>query len=259
MTTLMRTLAIAVLAAAIPLFGAARADTVKVGIAAEPYPPFASPDASGNWTGWEVEIADAICKAAKLDCKITPVAWDGIIPALTSGKIDAIFASMSITDERKKTIDFSDKYYNTPTSVIGPKAEKFTATPEGLKGKVIGVQVATIHENYVKKYFTGSKVKTYQTQDEANQDLVSGRVDAVQADSIALKAFLDSADGKACCDMKGDVKDDVEILGPGVGAGLRKGDTELKGKINAAIKQIRSDGTYDKITKKYFDFDIYGK
>jgi len=260
MTSLMGKLAVALLALVIPAVGAAQAEAIKAGISAEPYPPFATADASGKWSGWEIEITEAICKAAKLECTIVPVAWDGIIPALTSNKIDAIFASMSITPERKQTIDFSDKYYNSPTAVMGPKAAKFTATPEGLKGKIIGVQISTIHENYVKKYFTSAaEVKTYQTEDEAHQDLVAGRVDAVQGDEITLKAFLDSAEGKACCDLKGEVKDDPEVLGAGVGAGLRKSDTALKAKIDAAIKQIRADGTYDKISKPYFDFDIYGK
>jgi polar amino acid transport system substrate-binding protein len=259
MMALMRTLAAVLLGIALPMMATAHAETVKVGVAAEPYPPFSSPDASGKWTGWEIEITEAICKAAKLECEITPVAWDGIIPALNSRKIDAIMSSMSITPERLQTIDFSDKYYNTPAAVIGAKADKFAPTPDGLKGKTIGVQVATIHEAYVKKYFTGSQIKNYQTQDEANQDLVAGRVDAVQADLIALQTFLESSDGKVCCDLKGEVKPDVEVLGPGAGVGLRKGEDALKSKINAAIKQIRSDGSYDKISKKYFDFDIYGK
>ena len=113
----------AVAAALIMLSGAcaASAQQVKVGIAPEPYPPFSSVDASGKWVGWEIEFLDAVCAEAKLDCVITPTAWDGIIPALTTKKIDMIWNSMSITDERKKTIDFSDKYYNTPTAIIGPK------------------------------------------------------------------------------------------------------------------------------------------
>lgn len=240
--------------------GVAMAEQIKVGLAAEPYPPFASPDANGKWEGWEVEIADALCKQAKLDCVITPVAWDGIIPALTTKKIDVIIASMSITPERLKTIDFSDKYYNTPTGLIGPKTEKFEPTPEGLKGKTIGVQTATIHQDYVNKYFVpaGATVKEYQTQDEANADLAAGRLDAVQADAITLDAFLASDQGKQCCDSKGNVKDDPAILGAGVGVGLRQGETALKDKFNAAIKAIRADGTYDKISKKYFSFDVYG-
>jgi polar amino acid transport system substrate-binding protein len=251
----------AALAAAIALSGAfsASAEQIKVGFSPEAYPPFYSQDASGNWGGWEVEIVNAICAEAKLDCVLTPIPWDGLIPALTSKKIDAIMNSMSITEERKKTIDFSDKYYNTPTAVIGAKDQKFDATPEGLKGKVIGVQVSTVHAVYAKKHFTeAAEIKEYQTQDEANQDLSAGRIDATQADSIALDAFLKSDEGKACCDLKGYVAPDLEVLGPGVGAGLRKGDTELKDKINAAIKAIRANGKYAEITKKYFDFDIYG-
>jgi polar amino acid transport system substrate-binding protein len=240
--------------------GAAHAQALKIGIAAEPYPPFAAPDASGQWVGWEVELAKAVCEEAKFDCTITPVAWDGIIPALTTKKIDAIMASMSITAEREKTIDFSDKYYNTPTGIIGPKEEKFDATPEALSGKIIGVQVSTVHETYAKKHFgsTASEIKIYQTQDEANADLAAGRIDAVQADSIALDDFLATDQGKACCDMKGTVAQDLEVLGPGVGVGLRKGEDELKEKFNAAIKAVRENGKYDEIAKKYFDFDIYG-
>ncbi|NML75732.1 transporter substrate-binding domain-containing protein [Rhizobium sp. S-51] len=252
---------IAVMAVALSgaVFGSALAEEVKVGFAAEPYPPFASPDANGKWIGWEVEFMEALCAEAKLDCVITPVAWDGIIPALTSKKIDMIVGSMSITEERLKTIDFSDKYYNTPTAIMGPKGEKFDATPEGLAGKIIGVQVSTIHQDYVNKYFgpTAAEVKEYQTQDEANQDLAAGRVDAVQADVIALDAFIKSEAG-ACCEIKGNVVDDPAILGAGVGVGLRKGETELKDKVNAAIKAIRANGTYDTFSKKYFDFDIYG-
>ncbi|TIS07838.1 MAG: transporter substrate-binding domain-containing protein, partial [Mesorhizobium sp.] len=209
--------------------------------------------------GWEIDFIDAVCAEEKLDCVITPVAWDGIIPALTTKKIDLIVSSMSITDERKKTIDFSDKYYNTPTAIIGPKDQKFGATPDDLKGKVIGVQVSTVHAVYAKKHFTGAQeIKEYQTQDEANNDLAAGRLDAVQADSIALGEFLKTDQGKACCDLKGMVAPDDEVLGPGVGAGVRKEDTALKEKINAGIKAIRANGKYDEISKKYFDFDIYG-
>ena len=251
----------AILAAALgATLGAANAQQTRFGMAPEPYPPFASIDASGKWVGWEIEIMDAVCAEAKLDCVIVPTAWDGIIPALTTNKIDVIWNSMSITEERKKTIDFTDKVYNTPTAIIGPKGETFGAEPADLKGKIIGVQVSTTHSAYAKKHFTeAAEIKEYATQDEANQDLAAGRVDAVQADSIALDAFLKSEQGMACCDLKGHVKEDLEILGPGVGGGVRKDDTELKGKLNAALKAIRDNGKYAEVTAKYFDFDIYGE
>ncbi|MBZ9821187.1 transporter substrate-binding domain-containing protein [Mesorhizobium sp. CA4] len=259
MKTVLKTFGAALLIGVAAMGGVAKAEQVKIGIAAEPYPPFTSPDASGKWVGWEIDFVNAVCAEEKLDCVITPVAWDGIIPALTTKKIDAIVSSMSITDERKKTIDFSDKYYNTPTAIIGPKDQKFGATPDDLKGKVIGVQVSTVHAVYAKKHFTGAQeIKEYQTQDEANNDLAAGRIDAVQADSIALGEFLKTDQGKACCDLKGMVAPDDEVLGPGVGVGVRKEDTALKEKFNAGIKAIRANGKYDEISKKYFDFDIYG-
>ncbi|MGB5870418.1 MAG: transporter substrate-binding domain-containing protein [Albidovulum sp.] len=247
-----------VVAASLAFATTALAEPVKVGIAAEPYPPFASPDAAGNWVGWEVEIIGAVCAAAEMECVITPVAWDGIIPSLTSGQIDAIMASMSITADRMQTIDFSDKYYNTPTVVVAPKGSDITATAEGLAGKILGVQVSTVHQDYAQTHFADSvaEIKTYQTQDEANQDLVSGRIDATQADSIALDAFLATEAG-ACCENKGSVAEDLEILGPGVGVGLRKGEDELKAKFNEGIAKIIADGTYDKISAGYFASSIY--
>lgn len=256
----MKTLALAAAFAA-ALAAPAAAQAVKVGIAAEPYPPFASPDAGGNWVGWEVEMIGAVCAAAELQCEITPVAWDGIIPALTSGQIDAIMASMSITEERMKTIDFSDKYYNTPTVIATAKGSGITPTADGLAGKIIGVQVATVHEAYVNKHFAGTaaEIKVYQTQDEANQDLAAGRIDATQADSIALDAFIASESGAACCEIVGAVADDKEVLGLGVGVGLRKGEDDLKAKFNAGIKKILEDGTYDKVTAGWFASSIYGE
>jgi polar amino acid transport system substrate-binding protein len=243
--------------AALALGTAAYAEPVKVGIASEPYPPFAAPDAAGNWTGWEVDMINAVCAAAEMDCVITPVAWDGIIPSLTSGQVDAIMASMSITADRMQTIDFSNKYYNTPTVIIAAKGAGIAPNAEGLAGKILGVQVSTIHQDYAQTHFSGAQIKLYQTQDEANQDLVAGRIDATQADSIALDAFLKS-DAGACCEMMGAVPDDQAILGQGVGVGLRKGDTALAEKFNAGIAKVIADGTYDTISAPYFDSSIYG-
>jgi len=230
---------------------------IKVGIAAEPYPPFAEKAADGTWKGWEVEIIGAVCAAMNEKCKIVPVAWDGIIPALLAKKMDVIMASMSITDKRKKTIAFSDKYYNTPAVIVAPKSSKIDNSAASLAGKTIGVQVSTTHADFANKHFKDkATIKSYSTFDEHNQDLVAGRIDAVIGDSLAFESFLKSSAG-ACCEVKGELNDD-SVFGPGVGAGLRKEDTDLAAKINAAIKKIRADGTYDKISKKYFDFNIYG-
>ncbi|WP_102225463.1 transporter substrate-binding domain-containing protein [Acidimangrovimonas sediminis] len=239
--------------------GMVQAKEIKVGVASEPYPPFSTLDSSGHWQGWEVDLMKAICKDQKLDCVIKAVAWDGIIPALKAGQIDVIMASMSITAKRAKVIDFSDKYYETPASVVAPKSATFKATPESMKGKVIGVEVGSTNQAYAKKFFAKTAtLKTYQTQDQADQDLAAGRIDATIADKMALEGFLATSQGKSCCKMIGDLPYDNETLGKGIGAGFRKSDTKLREEFNKGIKDVRANGEYDKITKKYFDFDIYG-
>lgn len=239
--------------------GTVSAEEVKIGIAAEPYPPFASLDSSGTWVGWEIEVIDAVCSAAELDCVITPVAWDGIIPSLTGQQIDALMASMSITEERLKTIDFSDPYYNTPAVIVADKSMDIEPTPESLAGKIIGVQASTIHQAYANEHFKdAAEIRVYQTQDEANQDLFAGRIDAIQADSIAMADFV-ATDTGACCEIKGAVANDVAILGRGVGAGVRKGDDALREKLNAGIAAILADGTHEEITSRYFTTSIYSE
>jgi polar amino acid transport system substrate-binding protein len=240
--------------AASAMFAAAPAYAdLKMGVAAEPYAPFTSKDASGVWVGWEVDFMNALCAEIGEKCVIEEVAWDGIIPALTSKKFDAIMSSMSVTDERKKTISFSDIYYNSAAVIIGPKGDDKDFSPEHLSGKNIGVQVSTTHSRYLDKYYApkGGVVKTYATQDEANADLAAGRLDYVMADGVALDAFLASEQGTACCEQKGAVPIDVEILGAGVGFGIRQDDTELLAKVNKGIQSMAAKGTFAPITTQW--------
>ncbi len=240
---------------------AARADeTIRFGVAAEPYPPFTSKDASGKWVGFEVDLMDAVCANLKAKCEIVEVAWDGIIPALQANKFDVIWSSMSITAKRKETIDFTNKYYDTPAEIIGPKSASFNIdnkNPDSLKGKIVGVQTSTIHAQYVQKYFgSAATIKVYDTQDNVNADLVAGRIDCEMADSIALADFLKTDAGKDY-EVKWTAPKDP-ILGEGVGGGILKTSTALKEKLNAAIAAVRASGQYDTIAKKYFDFNVYG-
>ncbi|WFF40061.1 transporter substrate-binding domain-containing protein [Salinicola endophyticus] len=236
-------------------------DDYRVGISAEPYPPFYSPDASGEWSGWEIDFTHALCQRLDATCEIVPLAWGGIIPALKTGKIDMIIGSMGITPERAKQIAFSQKYYDTPTGLLAAKGSDVQPTPEGVKGAYLGVQSGSIQESYAYKYFSHSAadIKVYQTLDEELQDLSAGRIDAVVGDTLAMQPFIDSDLGQACCEFRGNVAADPAVLGRGVGVGLRKEDTELLSRVNAAISDILADGTYQKISKPYFgDLSIYG-
>ncbi len=231
----------------------AYAGPIRVSLAAEPYPPFASKTADGQWAGFEVDLAKAVCQAAKLDCEIVQTAWDGIIPALNSGKIDVIWASMGITPERSQQIAFTIPYYTTPAHFIGAKGDSFDFSPAGLKGKIVGVQTSTIYVDYLARAYPDVAVKTYATQDAANTDLVAGRIDLGLADSIALADFLKGRDG-ACCEVKNVPKD--PIFEAGIAGGLRKSDIDLKAKLDAGITAVYKSGEFDKLAKRYFSFDI---
>lgn len=224
---------------------------IRVGVTAEPYPPFTSKDASGQWVGWEIDVMKALCAEMKEKCTIVETAWDGIIPALTAKKIDVIMASMAKTPKRKEVIGFSDSYYNTAIVMAGTKNGDMDISPPHLAGKTIGAQVSTIQAAYLDKYYAKtSTIKTYQTQDEANADLAAGRLDGVLSNALTLEAFVGSNQG-ACCEIKGTVPFDAEVIGEGVGVGLRKDDTALAAKLNAAIAAMAKAGTFNEISAKH--------
>ena len=234
-------------------------DVIRFGLAAEPYPPFSTKDSAGNWVGWEVDLRDAVCAELKAKCTWVEVAWDGIIPALQEKKFDVIWSSMSITDERKKVIDFTDKYYTSAAVWVGAKSDTRTldpAKPSSMDGVLVAAQSATTHASFMQKYFNGhAELKLYDTLDNETADLKAGRVDLLMAGAIQIADWLKSPDG-ADYEIKVKLPHD-QLFGHGDGAGLRKEDAELKNKLNGAIAAVRASGQYKQITDKYFDFDIY--
>jgi polar amino acid transport system substrate-binding protein len=254
-----RTLVTAAAMLAISVGGVMAKEWKKVIIGTEgAYPPFNYIDTDGKVKGFDVDIALALCDDLKIECEVVTQDWDGIIPALLAHKFDAIVASMSITPERKKTIDFSAKYYNTPPAIVAPKDTDIKGvTPDDLAGKTVGAQGSTMHADYVEKMLTKSTLKTYPTADDYKLDLANGRLDAANDDSVVLSQWLKS-DAGACCKLVGMVTPVLAIHGPGAGIGVRKEDTDLRDMFTKAIKDIRANGKYKEINDKYFDFDVYG-
>ena len=260
----------------------ANADKIKIGTEGA-YPPWNSKDASGNLIGFEVELAKELCTIMKHDCTIVEQDWDGMIPALVMRKFDAIMAGMSITDERMKTINFSQGYADEVASLAVMKGSSLEGmdTPEGinlslgggdvkkalktltgaLAGKTVCVQTATIHQNFLESGDVGKiDVRTYKTQDEVNLDLAAGRCDAALAAAVAFTDYAEKS-GKA-----------VVLVGPtfsggafgnGVGVGIRKGGDDAIGKkdakllkdFNRAINTARKKGIISKLAVKWFGFD----
>jgi polar amino acid transport system substrate-binding protein len=252
-------LALAAAAAITLTAGAVQAGSHALRIGTEgAYPPFNNLTADGKLVGFDVDIAKALCAEMKMECTFVTQDWDGIIPALQAGKFDAIIASMSITDERKKKVDFTDKYYNTPPAMAVPKDSDLTEiSAAALDGKAIGAQGSTTHSNYAEATYTDSDVRLYPTADEYKLDISNGRLDAVVDDVTVLLEWLESDDG-ACCKLLGTIKPVDAIHGLGAGIAVRKGESELANKFNAAIKTIRANGVYKQINDKYFSFDAYG-
>ena len=248
----------ALVATAAGLHGHAYAQD-KVRIATEgAYAPFNFKAPDGTLQGFDVDIAKALCAHAHLDCTIVAQDWDGIIPGLLAKKYDAIVASMSITEERRKKVDFTDKYYQTPARFVERQGANIAISKEGLKGKTIGAQRSTIHAQYLQdNYGDVADIKLYDSQENADLDLTAGRLDLVLADSIVLlEGFLNKPDGKGF-EFVGPELKDPKWFGEGAGIAIRPGDAKLKDAFDKALAEIRKDGTYDKIDAKYFPFSIY--
>ena len=264
------------------IIGNVSAEKIKIGTEGA-YPPWNSKDASGNLIGFEVELAQELCKIMKYECTIVEQDWDGMIPALVMRKFDAIMAGMSITDERKKTITFSQGYADEVASLAVMKGSSLEGmdTPEGinlslggsdvkkalktltssLAGKTVCTQTGTIHQNFLESGDVGSvNVRTYKTQDEVNLDLTSGRCDVALAAAVAFTDYADKS-GKS-----------VVLVGPtfsggafgnGVGVGIRQASDSAIGKrdakilkdFNKAINKARKQGIISKLAIKHFGFD----
>jgi octopine/nopaline transport system substrate-binding protein len=273
-----KVLGAASLALGLTLTGAAAKDwkTVVIGMEGA-YEPYNLTDPQGKIIGFEPDLAMDACARIKVTCKIIAQDWDGMIPGLQAGKFDVIMDGMSITDERKKQIDFSVPYAAVPAAFATAKSSPLAKLPdngkvinfnkdkaageaalkmlrEALKGKTIGVQVSTTHATFATNHLKDvADIKEYKTTDERDLDLKSGRIDAELDDETAIAAMLSKPDAK-----------DFTMFGPqltggdfgiGVGMGLRKSDSDLTAKFNEAIKAAFADGTIQKLSMKWFKID----
>ena len=247
--------------------GAQAKDWTQIRLASEgAYPPFNTIGADGTLAGFDIDVGNALCAEMKAKCTWVKQEWDGMIPALNARKFDAIVASMSITEERQKQVDFSDKYYATPLGLVVRKGSSLMPTTDSLQGRKVGVQRGTVADNFATKFWEpkGVSVVRYAKQDESYLDLTSGRLDAALADALeADGGFLTKPEGAGYAfvggRMFGATPEERAVIGEGVGVAVRKKDPDLKEQLNKAIAAIRANGTYDSLRKKYFDYDIYGQ
>lgn len=246
---------------ALSVSAAAEADTIRIGSEGA-YPPWNYTDPSGQLAGFEIDLGRALCRRLDATCEFISQDWDGMIPALLNRRYDAIMAGMSITEERRQRIAFSNAYAMDPAVFIAARtsplqqARTLDEVRAALRGKTIGVQTATTHMNFAQEELPGARVRAYDTQDQLILDLGSGRIDAGLADSLSWKPFLESPDG-AGYGLFGPrlTGADFPIFGQGVGIGLRKDDTALRDRLNGALCDLAKDGTLSALATQHFGFD----
>lgn len=224
------------------------------------YPPFSWTEPNGELKGFDVDMANALCKELQAKCKIVAQDWDGIIPSLLARKYDAIIAAMSITEERKKKVDFTGKYALIPNKFVAKKGTELDFTKAGLEGVKVGVQRATTHDKYLTDNYGDSvSIVRYGSFDDAYLDLKAGRIVTVLGDASALQEGLLNKPGGEGYEFIGPSLTDPQWFGEGFGIAVRKQDKDLTKKLDGAIQSLREKGEYQKIAAKYFAYDVYGE
>jgi polar amino acid transport system substrate-binding protein/arginine/ornithine transport system substrate-binding protein len=229
---------------------------VRVGVEGN-YPPFSRMGPDGKLSGFDIDMALAVCERIKAECTLVQQEWDGMIPALAARKFDMIVASMTITDERKRAVDFSDPYYDVPSRFVARAGAFRDHTPADFKGRKIIVLRNSPRAKYLAERYKDSEVLLVNKETDIYLELVAGRGDVGFGSSVvSSEAFLKRPEGRGFAQVGATVRLDGGAAG--VGIAFRKGDDALREKVNAALRAIRADGTYKRMADRYFDFDISG-
>ncbi len=233
-------------------------DAIRFAVDSTPFPPFTMQDASGKWTGFEIDLMEAVCAEMKAECRVVAKPWDGLIANLEAGNIDVIWSSMTVTRAREAIIDFSEPYYATHSALLAPKAMALDPDkPATLHGMRIAVFPA--QEAYARDHFKSAREIV-----RVDPDSHGGELDVIMSYAHADAIFLDEfiADTFIKTSRRGDIfavhwtaPMDPSLLAP-VAAGLRKSDTNLRDRLNAALRAVYANGRFKEINARYFDFDI---
>ena len=244
------------LAAALLSAGFAHAaDTIRVGVEGN-YPPFSQVAPDGSLSGFDIDIANALCAEMEVTCEMVQQEWDGMIPALNAQKFDMIVASMSITDKRKEVVDFSNPYYDVPSRFIAKDGVFTGYTPEELKGKTIIVLRNSPRADYIAATYPESPTLLVDKETAVYLELAAGRGDIAFGSSVVSgEAFLKTPEGEGFVQV-GEPMFLTAGTDGGVGIALRKNEEDLRTRINDALAAIMADGTYDALAAAYFDFDV---
>lgn len=222
------------------------------------FPPFNYFDEDNVLTGFNVDVARAICLELDAACDIQVRPWAALLPALAKGEAEAVIASHSATPNALRVADFTDRYYFTPARFAGKRAmAKLDATPEGLEGMRIAVAKGTAHEAYLRAFFRDSTIRLFESVELARDALTTGAADLLFDDGISLAFWLNGTASRACCEYKGGPFAEPKYFGDGIGIAIKRDDAQLKAMINSALKRMRESGRYEELLLRYFPLRVF--
>lgn len=222
------------------------------------YPPFNYRDEDGALTGFNVDLARAICKELEVTCEVNTGEWGKLVDTLKSDQADAVIASLAITPQTLAQVDFTTSYYATPAKFVTLASSKLTdTTPEGLEGRTIAAVKDTAHEAYLRHFFSRSQIMPFSTPEEARAALRDGKADLLFGDAISLMFWINGTDSAACCQFRGRGYIESEYFGEGVGIAVAKGNIRLQEVLNYALARVRASGRFEELQLRYFPLAIY--
>jgi polar amino acid transport system substrate-binding protein len=217
------------------------------------YPPFNFALPNGELTGFNVELARAICEELEVSCTIQRRKWELLIPALKENAADAVVASLASTPENRAQVDFTGPYYLTPGRFVALSSAVLpAATPESLADRKVAVVAGSTHEAYLKTFFPQTEIVAFETPEAARTALKTGRVNALFGDAISLAFWLNGADANGCCVFKSGPYVDSRFFGEGVGVAVKKGADPLRRALDYALARLARKGVYSELYLKYF-------
>ena len=227
-------------------------------LTADDYPPLNFARGDGELSGFNVEIARAICEELHIGCTIQARRFDTLLDALETGKGDALIASLATTPALRDRLDFTTPYYSTPARFVARKDSPLAdVTPTALNGSNVGVVSGSAHEAYLKAFFPGVRLMPYPNFTALREALSSRAIDVVFADGLTLAVWLSGADAGDCCAFKGGPFTESRFFGEGVSIAVRKEDSALRRAMDWALARISERGTYAEIYRKYFPIGFY--
>jgi polar amino acid transport system substrate-binding protein len=222
------------------------------------YPPFNYRDEDGTLTGFNVDLARAICRELEVNCDVNAVEWNRVVPSLKEDEVDAAIASLAITPATIEQVDFTESYYATPAKFVARNSTEIGAiTPEALEDRKVGVVKGTAHEAYLRHFFAQSAIETFETDEEARAALKEDKIELLFGDAISLMFWINGSDSQGCCQFRGRGFLEAKYFGEGVGIAVAKGNLRLKEVLNYALARVRATGRYEELLLRYFPLAIY--